>query len=365
MKKIIFFLFVSICVLSCTTSEYEINGSIENKALNGTTVFLKQRINRVWTSMDSVVIKDGKFQFKGISDSAKIAYLTYEFPADNKVRQAFILENGKISVVIDTTGYMTFNGTVQNDSLQSYQNTKNEFSKKADPIYKSAENTALTSEMQSKINSEITKLNQEEKDIDQKYAIQNINTLVGTFIFTNSFYEMTTEEKESIVKLMNEDTKKNQRLKEIIADIETEKKVAVGNKFTDFKLPSVNGDSISLSDLVGKTDYVLVDFWASWCGPCMHSLPDLKKIYSIYKGSRFEILGVSLDEDANAWKAVINSRQLTWKHASDLKGWKCLGSRTYAVNSIPSTILIDRSGKIIGKNLNFVQLEKILSEKVQ
>ncbi len=365
MKKILVFLFVSICVLSCTTSEYQINGSVENKALDGTTVFLKQKINRVWTSMDSVVIKDGKFQFKGVTDSVKIAYLAYEFPADNKVRQAFILENGKISVVIDTAGFMTFNGTVQNDSLQKYENAKNEFSKNAASIYKSAEDTTNTPKMQTKINVEITKLNQDEIEIDKKYAIQNINTLAGTFIFTNSFYEMTTEEKGSIVKLMNEDTKKNPRLKEIIADIETEKKVAVGNKFTDFKLPSVNVDSISLSDLVGKTDYVLVDFWASWCGPCMRSLPELKKIYNIYKGSRFEILGVSLDENADAWKNVINSRQLTWKHVSDLKGWKCLGSRTYAVNSIPSTVLIDRSGKIIGKNLNFEQLEKILSEKVQ
>ena len=363
MKRILFILFTGICIYSCTTNNFEIKGTVDNQALNGTTIFLKQRINRVWTSLDSAVIKDGKFAFNGVADTAKIAYLTYEYPANNKVRQAFILENGKISVTIDTVGFMVFNGTIQNDSLQSYETAKNDFYKKADIVYKAAEDSANTLEKQIELNEEIKKLNIEEVNIDKKYAISNMNTLVGTFVFTNSFYAMTTDEKESIIKQMNDETKQNQRIKEIIADIKTEKKVAVGNTFTDFRLPSVNGDSLSLSDLVGKTDYVLVDFWASWCGPCMHSLPAMKKLYNIYKGSRFEILGVSLDDNAEAWKGVISERQLTWKHVSDLKGWKCEGSRTYAVNSIPSTVLIDKTGKIVGKNLTFEELENFLSNK--
>ena len=363
MKNLLLILFSCICIYSCTTSEYEIKGIVDNKALNGTTVFLRQRINRVWTSIDSTKIENSCFSFHGKADTAKIAYVSYKFSTEKAVRQSFILENGKITVSIDTTGFMSFKGTVLNDSLQSYQNTKNEFSKKAEIVYKSLEDSTNTPEKLSELNQKVSKLNQEEISIDKKYAISNINTIVGTFVFTNSFYEMTTTEKESIVNLMNDKTKQVQRVKEIIADIDTEKKVAVGNKFTDFKLPSLTGDSITLSNLVGKTDYVLVDFWASWCGPCMHSLPELKKLYNIYKGSRFEVFGVSLDEDADAWKAVINSRRLTWKHASDLKGWKCLGPRTYAVNSIPSTVLINKKGEIVGKNLTFEEIEKFLAKK--
>ena len=360
MKKLLSILFAGICFFSCTNTKFEINGTADKK-MDGTTVFLKQRINRVWTSMDSVVVKDGKFAFNGVADTAKIAYISFVFPAKNKVRQAFILENGKISVAIDTTGILKFSGTKLNDALQVYQNGKNEFNKKAEIVYKAAEDTTLTPEKQTELNAKIADLEREEVSIDKKFAISNINTLAGTFIFTNSFYAMSTVEKESIVRLMNDKTKENQRIKEIIADIATEKSTAVGNKFTDIKLPSVAGDSLALSDLVGKTDYVMIDFWASWCGPCMHSLPELKKIYNIYKGTRFQILGVSLDENADAWKGVISGRQLGWKHISDLKGWKCAGSRAYAVNSIPSTVLIDKNGKIVGRNLNFDELRKILS----
>lgn len=363
MKNLLLILFSCICMYSCTTSTYEIKGKVENKALYGTTIFLRQRINRVWTSIDSTKIENGCFRFHGKADTAKIAYVSYQFSTEKAVRQAFILENGKIAVSIDKTGFMNFKGTVLNDSLQSYQSAKNEFSKKAEIAYKSLEDSTITPEKLSELNQKVAKLNEEEISLDKKYAIRNINTIVGTFVFTNSFYAMTTAEKESIVNLMNEETKQVQRIKEIIADIETEKKVAVGKIFTDFKLPSLTGDSTALSDLVGKTDYVLVDFWASWCGPCMHSLPELKKLYNIYKGTRFEVFGVSLDEDAEAWKAVINSRQLTWKHASDLKGWKCVGSRTYAVNSIPSTILINKKGEIVGKNLTFQEIEKFLDKK--
>lgn len=363
MKNLLLILFSCICIYSCTTSQFEIKGTVDNKSLNGTKLILKQRINRVWTAIDSTKIENGCFSFHGIADTAKIAYVSYQFSTEKAVRQAFILENGKITVSIDTTGFMNFKGTVLNDSLQSYQNAKNEFSKKAEIVYKSLEDSTNTPDKISKLNLQVKKLNLEEISLDKKYALNNMNTIVGTFVFTNSFYKMTTAEKESIVNRMNDETKQVQRVKEIITDIETEKKVAVGKIFTDFKLPSLPGDSIALSDLVGKTDYVLVDFWASWCGPCMHSLPELKKLYNIYKGTRFEVLGVSLDEDRDAWTAVINSRQLTWKHASDLKGWKCVGSRTYAVNSIPSTVLINKKGEIVGKNLTFQEIEKFLTKK--
>jgi peroxiredoxin len=174
---------------------------------------------------------------------------------------------------------------------------------------------------------------------------------------------MSIAEKEAIVSLMTSETKNERRIQEIIADIKIEKKVAVGRQFTDFGLPSLNGDTVKLSDLVGKTDYVLIDFWASWCGPCMQFLPELKSFYNDFKGARFEILSVSLDADRAAWSGTVSAKQMDWKQVSDLKGWKCTGSRIYAVNSIPCTILIDKSGKIVGRNLSIPQIEKLLQEK--
>ncbi|NDP20774.1 MAG: AhpC/TSA family protein [Paludibacter sp.] len=363
MKNVLIITISVLCLFACTSSKYEIEGKVEAESLNGTTIFLKERINRIWISIDSAVIENHKFIFNGVSDSAKIIHLAYEFPTDNRVRQALVLENGNIKVSIDTTGFMTFEGTAQNDLLQTYQIEKNIIANKANEFYKALEDSSISEEKRLIITKEIDSLNKKDINIDKKYAIENVNTLVGTHIFMNSFFGMTTAEKESIVSSMNDETIKVKRITEIIGDIATEKRVAVGSMYTDFTLPNLSGDSISLSGFVGKSDYLLIDFWASWCGPCIKSLPEMKYLFNKYKGERFNILGVSLDENKEAWVGAINSHELIWNHISDLKGWKCEGSRTYAVNSIPCTVLINKEGIIVGRNLSISEIEKIINKK--
>lgn len=363
MKKIVLFFLVALCFYSCKNSTFTIHGSVDAKSLNGKTILIKERINREWKTIDSTVIVNQNFAFKGISDTAKMVYLVYEYPTSNKIRQAFVLENGNITASIDTTGFMTIKGTKQNDLLQTYQDEKNVFNKKSEAFYAVHKDSIKTPEQELQLSKEVEKLNQEEVSIDKKFATDHVNTLVGTHVFMNSFYGYTLLEKEAIVNLMNPETKNIKRIGEIIADIDVEKKVAVGENYTDFKLPGINGDVIALSDLVGKTDFVLVDFWASWCGPCMQFLPELQKFYAKYKGSKLEILGVSLDDNKDAWKGTVSVHKISWKLVSDLKGWKCEGSRAYAVNSIPSTVLIDKSGKIVGKNLSIPEMEKLLLGK--
>lgn len=363
MKKILFILFTSICIYSCTTTGYKIDGNVDNKALNGTKIFIKERINRVWISLDSTVIENGKFSFKGVADTAKIANIVYEFPQDNKVRQAFVLEIGNITVNIDSTGFMVIKGTAQNNLLQSYQESKKAFNKKSDAFYSANKDSLSTFEQKLAFSKKEKIFNKEEADIDKKFVTENINTVAGTYVFTSTFYGFSTAEKDSIILKFNEITKQIPRIKEIIAATEKEKKVAVGNQFVDFRMPDTNGDSLSLSGLVGKTDYVLIDFWASWCPDCIASIPEIKSLYTMYKGPRFEILGVSLDDDKSAWKNAISSYQLDWKHVSDLKRWECAGSKAYAVNFTPTTVLIDKKGKIVGRNLSFSEIANLLSRK--
>ncbi len=363
MKKVLIILIIANCLFSCVPSTYKIKGIVDNSGLNGATVFLKQRLNRVWISMDSVVIKNNEFSFKGKSDTAKIVYLSVENSPKSKFHQALILENGKISVQIDTAGFMVIGGTIHNDSLQQYQQAKFDFYKRAEKVYQAAEDSLNTPDQQVQLDAQINLLNREEVAIDMNYCLSNIKTIVGTFIFTNSFYNMSTAQKEEILNRMGATAKQNDRVKQIMVDTEIEKRVAVGKTFTDFRLPTLSGDSLSLSDLVGKTDYVLIDFWASWCGPCMRSLPGLEKLYNKYKGVKLQVLGVSLDEDKTSWKNIVIGKNLNWKHVSDLKGWKCQAARLYAVNSIPSSVLIDKSGKIVGRNLNAEEIEQILTKK--
>ena len=134
----------------------------------------------------------------------------------------------------------------------------------------------------------------------------------------------------------------------------------VGGEAPDFAQNSPEGKTISLSSLRGKV--VLIDFWASWCGPCRKENPHVKKLYSQYKDKGFDILGVSLDKTKSRWTAAIAKDGLPWHQVSDLKGWKNEVALQYGVTSIPQTVLVDKEGKIIARNLRGPALDKKLAE---
>jgi peroxiredoxin len=129
----------------------------------------------------------------------------------------------------------------------------------------------------------------------------------------------------------------------------------VGDMAPDITLADTTGKMVSLSQYRGKV--ILLDFWASWCGPCRRENPNVVKIYNQYKDKGFFVFGVSLDQDGKRWKEAIVKDNLTWAHISDLKGWQSYGAQLYQVKGIPQTYLIDESGKILAKNLRGVDLE--------
>jgi peroxiredoxin len=137
-------------------------------------------------------------------------------------------------------------------------------------------------------------------------------------------------------------------------------KTAIGSLAPDFTQNDPAGNPISLSSLRGQ--YVLVDFWASWCGPCRQENPNIVKAYNAYKDKGFTILGVSLDQDKAAWEKAIADDKLAWHQVSDLKYWDNAVARTYNIQSIPASLLLDKEGKIIGKNLRGAELEAKLKE---
>ena len=128
----------------------------------------------------------------------------------------------------------------------------------------------------------------------------------------------------------------------------------------DFVQKTPDGEDLKLSDLRGKV--VLVDFWASWCGPCRRENPHVKKLYDKYNHRGFEILGVSLDRTKASWERAIEQDGLEWHHVSDLKGWKNEVAKMYSVSSIPHTILLDQEGRIIARKLRAAQLEQVLAQ---
>ena len=133
-------------------------------------------------------------------------------------------------------------------------------------------------------------------------------------------------------------------------------------KFIDIELITLEGERKWLSEYVGHSKFLFIDFWASWCGPCRAENPNVKKIYERYKSKGLEVIGVSLDIKVDAWCKAIEADGLPWLHMSDLKGWECEGAQLYAVRGIPATFMINQEGIIVAKDVRGEEITKKLDE---
>ena len=137
------------------------------------------------------------------------------------------------------------------------------------------------------------------------------------------------------------------------AKVESSTESTTENKvmYTDISLPGPQGQTVKVSDYVGKNKLVLIDFWASWCGPCIGELPNVVKAYELYHDKGLEIVCVSLDKDKASWVQAIAQTGQKWPQMSDLKGWDCEGAALYGIQSIPANVLINEQGEIVARDL--------------
>ena len=201
-----------------------------------------------------------------------------------------------------------------------------------------------------RIEDEYTQIENNKNNYQTLFLTKNSNSFVAPYILYNNRYNYELTELEDFVNNFNikEENDYSKLLDEYIAILQ---RVDVGQPYLDFTQATPEGDLLSLSELVGKSKLLLVDFWASWCGPCRAENPNVVEVYNKYHEKGFDVLGVSLDMQKDSWIKAIQDDGLIWHNISDLKYWNNEAAKSYGISSIPSNLLLDENGIIIAKNL--------------
>jgi peroxiredoxin len=329
-KILISILFVAM-LFGCTKQpqSFTLHGTTESADMNGVTIFFEI----VGERAVETVVENQKFTFEGSVNEPTTAWLAFNFPGFSTQIKPFILENADINVSINEDKNFELRGSRLNDLIQSF-----------------IDDVSSVSEQY------------ERNRLILEFSKKHINTLPGILAVTLYGRRLPLENRIVLLDLMNETTRNNINIRELIQQTEAEQRVSAGQPFIDFTLPTPNGEMLSLSDVVRNHDYVLLHFWASWCPPCIRAFPDMTRFYNEHTRSSFEIFSVSLDTEKSRWKEAIADHNLVWHHVSDLKGWDDNEVRElYGVSGVPTTFLIDRKGKIVGRNMSLSEIAELLA----
>ncbi|NIG57167.1 TlpA disulfide reductase family protein [Chitinophaga sp. Cy-1792] len=352
-----------------TGKPYTIQGTVSN--LNTPAkVFLRMRKAGEY-QMDSTVTKDGKFTFTGSLEEPTLVSLMLLNPKDagksvsmRKDMLAVYLDKGTtVITTADSISKATVTGSPANDDylkLNEQLKSINEQGQSLQLQYRALAQ-AKDKEGIKALETKFDSLEAEQKKIEKGFFTANSGSPIALYVLNQvGGYDLDANEVEPMFKKLSKEARNSPSGKEFSKRLNAAKNTAVGRPAMDFKQADSTGAIVSLSSFRGK--YVLVDFWASWCGPCRAENPNVVKAYEKFKPKGFEILGVSLDDKKEKWLAAVAADHLTWTHVSELTGWKNTAADLYGVRAIPQNFLIDPKGKIVGRNLRGEDLEKKLEE---
>lgn len=384
MKKILFVLTASAAIISCSKvkdGEYLITGTATGIE-NGKTIILQgaDPATRMTVALDTVKVENGKFEIKGKVTEPAFHTLILE-GANGPV--PLILESGEIKVAIDKDSIQKskVSGTYNNDEYVAFmddmtktQKTLIDFQKKNNQKMQQAQQAQDTAV----VNSLMKQYMEIQKEVGEKskkkfltYAETHPKSYITLVLIQNLSNDPSSDLKklESLFNSLDESLKNTAPGKELKTRFGQAKLPSVGATApsvgspkwrADFSGPNPEGKVVSLKQSLGKV--TIVDFWASWCGPCRQENPNVVAIYKELHSKGLNIIGVSLDKDASKWKEAIAKDGLTWTHVSNLKFWDEPIAKQYNVESIPATFILDASGKVVAQDLRGPELKAKIVE---
>ena len=376
MKKLVFAVLVlaSFAANAQEAQDFTVNGSLQNIALPVNKVFYSYRADGV-TVRDSVAPTDGKYSFSGkIAEPLMVTiFVRYKNDAQGKPIKMFQPR--------DYASVFVAPGAVQVSSVDSFSNVKVKGSKAHDAYLSLTEKTkpvndkmqaaskAYSAAYQAKdsatmktLDATFDALDLEMKEVYRGYLATNNNSPIAMYALGQmAGWDINPEVVEPIYKALSEPARATPSGKAFAEKIVTAKKTAVGAMAMDFTQNDTLDVPVSLSSFKGK--YVLIDFWASWCGPCRQENPNVVKAFQTYNAKGFTVLGVSLDQPGakDKWMKAIHDDNLTWTQVSDLKYWDNQVAKQYGIQAIPQNFLVDPAGKIIAKNIRGEELSSKLA----